>query len=95
MISRRATRLAVPPTTNDDTSKNDKNNNDNTTTNDTNDYNNTTNHDTTDNSHRWNREPPTQPPQTFSKLREFKDVVFEDVVFDNSRCYLILHLYFT
>ena len=27
--------------------------------------------------------------------REFKDAVFEDVVVDNDRCYLILYLDFT
>ena len=31
----------------------------------------------------------------FPKIREFKDVVFEDVVFDNNRFSLILYLDFT
>ena len=30
-----------------------------------------------------------------SNIREFKDAVFEDVVFDNNMCYLILYLKFT
>ena len=32
---------------------------------------------------------------TLSEVSEFRDVVFEDVVFDNNRCYLVLYLDFT
>ena len=35
------------------------------------------------------------PPTLNIIISEFRDVVFEDVVFDNNRCYLILYLYFT
>ena len=38
---------------------------------------------------------PDRGPLQVRTTREFKDVVFEDVVFDNNRFYIIPYLYFT